>query len=132
MNEAERALISSIELDSENATYMFELGNLYIGMKSYDQAERYLLKALQLDADNVMLTTAIGYMRFNQSRYSEAVEYYQKAISIDSSKALTWYHLANAQFVLGMKEEALLSIGIALRLQPSFPAAKQLLEEMTR
>ncbi|MEE2819644.1 MAG: FG-GAP-like repeat-containing protein [Planctomycetota bacterium] len=132
VNEAERALIGSIELDSENATYMFELGNLYIGIKSYDQAERYLLKALQLDADNVMLTTAIGYMRFNQSRYSEAVEYYQKAISIDSSKALTWYHLANAQFVLGMKEEALLSIGIALRLQPSFPAAKQLLEEMTR
>ena len=125
-------MIDSVELDPENATYLFELGNLYIGMKSYAQAEPYLLKAVQLDGENVMLNTAIGYMRFNQSRYEEAVESYRKAISIDSSKALTWYHLANAQRVLGMNEEALQSIGVALRLQPNFQAAKQLLNEMTR
>ena len=130
--EAERALIDAIELDSENATYLFELGNLYIGTKSYAQAELFLLKAVQLDAENAMLNTAIGYMRYSQSRFSEALEYFQKSISIDSSKALTWYHLANTQRLLGMKEDSLQSIGIALKLQPNFQAAKQLLNEMTR
>ena len=130
--EAERALIDAIELDSENATYLFELGNLYIGTKSYAQAELFLLKAVQLDAENAMLNTAIGYMRYSQSRFPEALEYFQKSISIDSSKALTWYHLANTQRLLGMKEDSLQSIGIALKLQPNFQAAKQLLNEMTR
>ncbi len=130
--ETERALLNAIKLDGANATYLFELGNLYIGLKSYEKAEPYLVQALEIDGENPMLNTAAGYLRFNQGRHLEAIEYYQKAISIDAKKALTWYHLANAQLAIGQKDDALQSVGIALQLQPNFQAAKQLLGEMTR
>ncbi|HIN84106.1 MAG TPA: tetratricopeptide repeat protein [Phycisphaerales bacterium] len=112
-----------IELVPSNATYQFELGNLLIGEKQFNDALKHLEIANALQPDNPRMLAALGFIWFKLKDASQSVKFLEKAVRLAPTFALGWFHLGNSQVALGDIQSATESFKVAVQLQPTFTVA---------
>lgn len=71
------------------------------------QAEKILLKCLDQKKSSFEVFALLGYVYGNQKKYFDAILYLNKALTINPQSPEIIYHLALAQYCLGMYQEGL-------------------------
>jgi len=77
--------------DSGNRYDMFQLGNLYLERKEYNNSFKYIKESviLSTDSSNQEAKNKLAYLYYNglgtEKNYKEAIYYYNKSIKIDDS-----------------------------------------------
>ena len=130
IGEAERAFRSAIELVPLDGEAIFQLGNLYIGQKRFEEALPLLNVAREIKPENSMLLAAIGYTQLHLGDLNGALSSLESSVQLDPKVAISWYHLATAQSASNQINEAKESLKMALQLQPNFQAAEVLLNQL--
>ncbi len=83
--EAEAAFKKAIQLDSTNASYYYNLSNVYRNTGRYTEVEIACKKAIALDSTMLEAYNNLGFVYGATRRYEEAEATYKKAIQIDST-----------------------------------------------
>jgi len=128
--EAIRALKEAVLLSPSDVNSQFEIGNLMISLKNFQEALPHLEVANALQPNNPRMLAALGYAWFNLGDNQNAQLFLEQAVQIAPNFALAWYHLGNAQVALGDQNGASDSFTVAIRLQPTFTAAKDALAKL--
>jgi len=125
--EAIVLLEKAVVLMQSNAAVQFELGNLYLASKQFENAVRHIEIANALQPENPRMLAALGYAWFNLDDSYRASLFLEQAVQLAPTFALAWYHLGNAQVSLGNNSGAIESFKVAIQLQPTFTQAKNAL-----
>lgn len=95
-------LQDSVELNPENASVLFALGNYYYsGLGNFGQASEYLSRCVQVAADNISCQALLGRVQLSLEQYSQAAESLQKAIDLGSTNRRHFLWMGRAQIALG-------------------------------
>lgn len=100
--------------------------NVLSELGSKDQAKAAFDRALQIDAKSAAALRGRGYLFLASEQYPQAITDLRGATASDPKdlEALVW--LAQAQFNSGNKQDAQVSVGKALAMDPSNELAKEL------
>ncbi len=114
----------AVELDSTNATYAFQLADLYHDLERYGEAKKYFEKAISLDPDHAYAHYGLGeifdkHMDLPEQGFSE----YEKAVSIASKDPNLRLMVGQAYVERGRRSEAIRHLTEFLRLAPNSPDA---------
>jgi tetratricopeptide (TPR) repeat protein len=114
----------AVELDSTNATYAFQLADLYHDSERFAEAKKYFEKAIALDPDHAYAHYGLGeifdqHMDQPEKGYSE----YEKAIAIAPEDANLRLMVGKAYAERGRRTEAVRHLTEFLRLAPNSPEA---------
>ncbi len=94
-------------------------------LEDYDLAYKYLEKSYKNGPDDFS-TKWMGIIDLSKGRYSQALKYLKESVSFNSSDAQVWYNLSGAYINHKMVSEAKSAILECLRLEPTFPGAREL------
>lgn len=125
-------LSKAAELDSSNATFAFQLGDLHHKMERFAEAKECFEKAISLDSDHAYAHYSLGEI-YDEHMDSPAVGFseYEKAVSIAPMDANLRLLVGSAYAKRGRPEAAIRHLTDFLRLAPEAPEAPAV-EEMVR
>lgn len=132
-NATARARLSrAVELDSTNATYVFQLGDVYHKLERFGEARESFEKAISLDADHAYAHYSLGEIyEEHMEKLKEGFSEYEKAIAIAPSDANLRLWVGEAYMEHDRPQEARRHLQEFLRLAPNSPKAPAV-EEMVR
>ncbi|MCX6282247.1 MAG: tetratricopeptide repeat protein [Bacteroidetes bacterium] len=104
--EAEKALLKCLQLDSANTDCYNNLGTVYAAENKYKEAELIFKKTLSLDPDYRLAYRNLGDLYSHQKRKQEAEQMYLKAIRVDSAYTWSWLCLGDFYYEQGRFKEA--------------------------
>ena len=81
---------------SEDANTLFQLGDLLLKMKEYEEAEKILLKALEKDKTSAETYAKLGEISTFKEDYKKAIQYFESAIKRDPYDLMIKSALAEA------------------------------------
>ena len=84
------------ELDSTNASVLYELGNYYNLLQKKDAAYKYFKSAVKNDSSNYYYNLALANFCFDAKNYKESIVTFNKLIKLDPSKAEIYPYLAES------------------------------------
>jgi tetratricopeptide (TPR) repeat protein len=128
--EAMELLKKAVAISPSNVAVQFELGNMYLGDKQFEKAAQHIEIANALEPNKPRVLAALGYAWFKLGYASRAGGYLEQSVQLAPKFALAWYHLGNAQALLGDKTAAIESFKVAIQLQPTFTQAKEALSKV--
>jgi Flp pilus assembly protein TadD len=113
----------AVELDPDNAEYLFHLGLIY----ERGQQVRTAIDAFTHSIDKGNRTTDayehLGTVLMVENRFTEAVKAFTKASELEPKRARIWAELADAQQQAGEMEGAIRDFQRALALDQNLPSA---------
>jgi tetratricopeptide (TPR) repeat protein len=125
-------LAKAAELDSTNATYAFQLGDVYHKMELFEEAKNSFERAISLDSDHAYAHYSLGeILEEHMDLPLEGFSEYEKAISIAPRDANLRLWVGKAYVKYDRLEEARRHLQEYLRLAPESPKAPAV-EEMMR
>ncbi len=134
LNELELAVSyykKSIDIDSNNIRSINNLAGIFIEkIKDYDTAEKYLNYVVKIAPEDAEAYNLFGNLSMIKNDFSLAVRYFKKSIFLDENYFKNYYDLAVAYFGLNDKENAIQNVKKSIELNPDFPKAKELLQQM--
>jgi tetratricopeptide (TPR) repeat protein len=122
----------AVELDSTNATYAFQLADLYHDLERFGEAKKYFEKAIALEPDHAYAHYGLGEI-FDQhmGQPEEGFSEYEKAVAIAPDDANLRLMVGKAYAARGRRVEAVRHLTEFLRLAPNSPEAAPV-EELIR
>ena len=90
-NLAMRDMLTAIQLDRENASYMLTLSDIYMSMGLFDNCVEALEKALEIDPENNESMLKLAELNLILKKYKEALQYADKAIDMNRSNPLPYF-----------------------------------------
>lgn len=129
--EAEKVLISGLEVDPTNSKIYNKLGIIYLEQGVYSDAKESFKIALKYDKNNDLTYNNLGLALFNQGRYVEAIEAYQKSIQLNSLIPHRYINLGLSYAALRQYEKALDAYKKALVLDKDNSDYQRLIREAT-
>jgi tetratricopeptide (TPR) repeat protein len=96
---------TALKLNPSSNTFN-TIGNIYFGIKDYDNAQHNYEEALKLDNTFFYATYNIGLIEENRGNLDSAVSYYNKALEINPTYENAFIGLANANYKKGDFEAA--------------------------
>ncbi|HSG67970.1 MAG TPA: tetratricopeptide repeat protein, partial [Bacteroidales bacterium] len=88
---AMRDMITAIQLDPDNASYMLTLSDIYLSMGLLENCVESLEKALELDPGNAESMLKLAEINLILKKYKEALQYADKAIEQDRINPLPFF-----------------------------------------
>jgi tetratricopeptide (TPR) repeat protein len=135
MNDMATALAEfskAAELDSTNAMYQYQLGDVLHNLERYDDAMRAFRRAIAIEPDHGGAHYSIGELyEMHMDMPEEAFSWYEKAVAIDPEMATLREMVGMSYARHGRYEEALKHFQEFLKLAPESPSA-QAVEEAIR
>jgi tetratricopeptide (TPR) repeat protein len=116
--EAEAAIRTAQQLDSETAFSRVAKGNLYLAEKEFARAEAEFKRAIEKDTNLAYAHSQLGFALVEQSRYDEAESSLQTAVQLDPGLVQAHYLLGTVYSALQKWSEAESSLRNATRLDP--------------
>lgn len=74
----------ALEIKQNNHGILFNIGNIYLKMKQWDEAEKVYLEVIRLKADFADAYNNLAYAYFNKNEFEKAHQYVDKALSFNS------------------------------------------------
>ncbi len=118
------------DLDTDNLAFRQKLAQLALAKKDYPAAEHWAMSALYINIRDADMHALRAEALTAEKKHDQAAKEYGYALQINPDQ-LDW-RLASAQAYAdaGKKEEAKLALEKLLGVQPDFPGAKELLEQL--
>ena len=130
LEEAERHLLVSLELDPLNGGTMSNLGLVYLQQQKIAEGRRTLEQAVERDPDHPEALENLGSLYLNLEEESEAARYLERAAQVNPRSADVRAKLALAYFRLEQYSLAEENARRALALNPAQPLANQILQAL--
>ena len=109
-------------------------GNNLLERELYDDAYPYLLKRIELEPD-AFSTKWVGIISLSKKQTDTAIKYLETSLGYDAKDPQVLFNLAGAYSYKNRFNDALLTINKCLKINPGFPAAanlKQQLEQIVK
>jgi tetratricopeptide (TPR) repeat protein len=119
-------------VDYDNATLRKKLAQLAIAREDWTAAEHWAKDALFIDLGDAALHAQLAEARVNQKKHSGAIEEYAAAIELKPDVPAWRLALATAHLANGQTKEAREVLEKLIELDPKFPGAKLLLEQLEK
>jgi tetratricopeptide (TPR) repeat protein len=119
-------------VDYDNATLRKKLAQLAIGREDWTSAEHWAKDALFIDLGDASLHAQLAEARVNQKKHSAAIEEYVAAIDLNPDVPAWRLALASTHVANGQTKEAREVLEKLIELDPKFPGAKLLLEQLEK
>lgn len=118
--EAKRTeLEAQADARAKDATYFFELGNVYSDLSQRDKAIGAYESALTLDPDYVEVIVNLGSMLNEMGKSEEAIAMLERAAKLRPDESKVWVNLGNAHYSKSAYAEASRCYRKALEVDPS-------------
>ncbi len=134
LNELELAISyykKSIAVNSNNIRSIDNLACIFIdNIKDYKTAELYLDYAIKTEPNDAEAYNLFGNIHMLNNDYKTALAYFKKSIALDKNYFKNYYDIAVAYYGLNKKDEAIKNVKKSIELNPNFPMAKKLLQEI--
>ncbi|QDL07987.1 prenyltransferase [Brasilonema octagenarum UFV-E1] len=121
--EFQELLTQQHQTESRKLGLLFELGNLLVAAKEYEQAIASYDQALKIKPDYDSAWYNRGIALQNLGRYEEAIASYDQALKIKPDYDSAWNNRGIALQNLGRYEEAIASYDQALKFKPDYDSA---------
>lgn len=130
LDEAERHLLVSLELDPLNGGTLSNLGLVYLQQQKIAEGRNTLEQAVQRDPDHPEALENLGSLYLNLEQESDAAEYLERAARVNPRSADVFAKLALAYFRLEQYVRAEENARMSLSLNPGQPLANQILQAL--
>ena len=146
MEQAKRAYMRAIKIDSKYAEAVNNLGTVYYAQQAYRRAVGQYNRALKLSPNSAGMWSNLGTAWFARKNYKKAAELYTKALSLDpevfehrstagtllqersvAERAKFHFYLAKTYANAGMNDRALQYMRMAL--EEGFTERKRFVED---
>jgi tetratricopeptide (TPR) repeat protein len=114
----------------ERETYLLKIAEAYMEAECFNEAEELFVKVLKDNPNQVETYNRLGIALRRQGKLAEAERFYAMALKSHPHNAAIHYNLGVLQLNRQEKEKARHSFKEALRLDPSFKKAAELLEKL--
>ncbi|MFK4878834.1 tetratricopeptide repeat protein [Lactococcus petauri] len=121
MNNKEKTIVKylkAIELNPEDTTAYFNLGNVYSALNKNEEAIVQYLKAIELNPEDTTAYFNLGNVYSELNKNEEAIVQYLKVIELNPEDAIAYFNLGNVYSKLKKNEEALAQYLKSLKLDP--------------
>jgi Flp pilus assembly protein TadD len=108
------------------------LAELYRNRKDDAHALPLYEEAWRIDPTQSAVAAALGAYQMQRGNFGEAIRFWNEALAISPALVLVRTNLAGALLRTGHAEQAQGELRKALEFQPSFQAARDLLNRITR
>ncbi|MYB40101.1 tetratricopeptide repeat protein [Candidatus Saccharibacteria bacterium] len=115
--QAEKALLTILNLDRKNAAAYNLLGILYAKQKEYNHALECFTAAFNIE-ENASSFHNLGMVYFNLEQYEKAAIAFKQALTLDNGSALRHIEYAKVLERLGRNKEMLEALQKAAELEP--------------
>jgi tetratricopeptide (TPR) repeat protein len=129
--EAVKALQTAVRLAPREEGYLFELGLAWNEAGNLAQAQDAFESAVRLSPNHARAWYNLGPARSATGQFQSALEALLRAESSDATDACAPYARATILARQGNIEGARAALRRALEIQPNFPAARKLLEQLS-
>ncbi|NDW17706.1 hypothetical protein D0T53_02095 [Dysgonomonas sp. 216] len=106
-DEAFDLLNYCLQIDSTNATVLYELGNFYVSLDEKSKALDFYKKAVSYDPQNFYYNEALATMCLEFQKYTEAIDRYKYLTSVNPDKYELYLYLAEAYRLNGDFDNAI-------------------------
>ena len=120
--EAERAWLKGLTINSLSADLQASLGMLYLQENRLKDAKDYFQAAIRSDPDVYLSYFGLGQVLQQESDIDGAIKFYRKSLILNPTYALSHYALGNA-YALKRDPRALWHLKEAIKLKPDFASA---------
>ncbi|MBN1569379.1 MAG: tetratricopeptide repeat protein [Acidobacteria bacterium] len=117
---------TALELNPRHAGVYSTRGDLKLDQNDIAGAEQDCRKSLELDPDYTNALNCMGRINIKRRQYKEAIEHFSKAVEMDPQFHIGFHNRAVALNLMGDREQALIDLGKALEINPSYADAKAL------
>ena len=129
---AEKHLKKAITAASGNPHYHYLMGFTYSIREQWAKAVTQFRKAIRLDPDKSEYERGLGWAIFNGGSRTEGISHLYRALELSLSNLHAVMDLATAMLMLGKMEKAREYGEKALRLDPEYVLARNLLKTIDR
>jgi tetratricopeptide (TPR) repeat protein len=129
--EAEKEILTALEIDPENAKTLVRLGDLYFETGRKNEAAELFEKSLSLNPNDFQVLNSLGRYYAEEGRYEKAYDYFERSLEIHPRNGSTLYFLATAYEAEGRRDEARETLRTAVEYEPTFKAGYALLGELS-
>lgn len=127
---AERNFRESLEINSSYTSALNNLATIVSQQGRLGEANDYLERAYKIDRDDISVVLNLGALRLRQTRPQEALEFADRAVEL-APNAPPAYHLRGVALAsLRQNAEARAAFQQALRIDPTFQAAREQLQRL--
>jgi tetratricopeptide (TPR) repeat protein len=102
-------------------------GELFVAQQDWENAETAFRESLKLDAMSARCQHKLAIVCLTREDYPSAIESARTAVGLKFFFPTAHYHLGLAYHRIGQNPKAIKSLKVALKQQPEFPAARDLL-----
>lgn len=107
MDKAEELFAQCIRIDGKNDAAMYELANIYVGKKKYNDALFFAKSAAELKPANNWYQLLLAGIYQQTGKYTEAIAVYDKLAKDNPERIDYFYNLANAYLFAGKLQSAI-------------------------
>jgi tetratricopeptide (TPR) repeat protein len=118
--DAVRVADAAVRLDPRNVAAFYYKAWGHAGMRDWASARRDAEEALRIAPENARLLSLYSGVLGHQREYADALGAADRSIRSDPNLAEAFFHKSLALAGLGRREEALLSLSEAVRLNPQY------------
>ncbi len=130
--EAEECFREALEKDPRNADAHYNYGTLLGQRGEIEEALRHLEKAVEIWPDYAAAYANMGVLYFMQGDKEKGFQAYQQALKHRPNHVVANFNMAVIYFEEGKLDQAEAHIRKVLAIQPAYPRAKELLEDIVR
>ena len=102
----------------------YEMGNIFLGRKEWDEAINQYQQALRVNPDYMEAYNNLGNALFHEGRIEDAIPQYQKALQINPAVAAVHNNFGGVLLQQGSLDEAITQFREALHIEPDLMEAR--------
>ncbi len=115
---------------TERGDILRRVAEAYMENGHFAEAEELFLKLIKLDPDQVETYNRLGIALRRQGKYDDAETYYRMALESHPQNPVIYYNLGVLQFSRQDRKKARQSLEEAIRLDPGFKKAREVLRQV--
>jgi tetratricopeptide (TPR) repeat protein len=119
LDKAEMQYEKTLEIDKNNATAWYELGNIYAMKEKYTDAIRYLEKANELKPNEFWYLANLAGLYYEAKIYEKAESAYKQLVEKNMNDSYAWHMLGNVCVTTKEYKEAELAYKKSILLKDS-------------
>jgi tetratricopeptide (TPR) repeat protein len=130
LEEARSSLKKALELSPDDPDTQVVLADTFLRLGENSEAERVFTKVLGARPNDVYVFNRLGIAFRMQKKYKQAAANYLQALKISDRDENLYFNLGRCYFEMGQTNEARECMNRALKINPAFSEAQELLDIM--
>ncbi len=131
-DEAKETYQQALELDPNDYGIRNALGSVYLSEGKVADARHEFAKAVELFPTRPHAVCNLGFTYAAERNWERAIDYYKQCLELSPAFFTAYFHMGDALYELGHKQEAIRSWETAQSINPQHGALKQRIENARR